>query len=981
MKLFGKIDIPNPWNNRSEKREVENAVKKIASQIKRQHSLYRKGIKEWKLAKISALDNDFPRRYLLQLIYKDVLEDGFIWGKWNNRRLRISNRKLKVNTKGKFNEEKTKLFQKNWVNKFLKDYIDHIALGYTLMFPKELDENGYFQKLDLVHHTNIVPETCEILKNVYDQTGEKFNEGNLEQWCMFFGDANDLGLLNKAVPLWIFKKHSWQNWDEFEEMFGVPMRIAKLASDDKRVQNEVQHWLKTLGSAAYGVFPEGTDLEIIESKSRDAFNVFNEKRKAANEELSILIDGQFESAAETGSRAKADTVIENTQKEITKDDATMALFALNEVLKPFMIRRGYPLTDDDEISWADDKEIDQKERLAIFKGVKELGYSVSKEQIEDELEVELTEDKTDPPKEPANFNEPHAHIGCGAHSETYRTINLTVNDDLSDDELKLLRLLWKNKGNINWSYKEFIANHGHLLNAVTGGFGEVDFDFDSIDHLTAESLRANIHRFGSDKTQKQVYELNQIIKDPDVDSFGKFFERARKVFPNYKRTWAQTEWEQAHSVSQASARYRRYMDNIDIAPFWRYKTVEDERVRPEHKALHNKVFRKDDPNSWMFIAPNGYRCRCDDEELIDYDGEISTFQDGIDADPDGFEKMQKSGHAVNWGDEKQVFTATQTYLHGLDIDSLETSGFSYSDFGLKAFSTMFKRGLISDKTANFSKHRDKNNVLRFDTVEDLPVWIDDETFDSFDGTINAELGAVLKYPDEVYFNELTNGKSKSYFKYYKNGSIEAEIFFNETTPAKVVKFVKHTNPDEFRNGLLIYTPKIHVQRRKVLLSSYLETDFELDHFNKKTGAFVTINKKHGLGELEDNKIIAQKLSDKGYAVALLEDVKNKKSPDAELNGIEWEFKTLTDYTNLKSRVKKELYKGSLQSSNVLLHINNEFNINDIATGIWNAISLDDKKRIRFVAVLFNDGRLVKFSRKQIESGEFNKLLKTKNEKI
>ncbi|WP_373942651.1 DUF935 family protein [Polaribacter sejongensis] len=488
---------------------------------------------------------------------------------------------------------------------------------------------------------------CEILKHVYDQNGARFDESPLKEWCLLLGDTKDLGLLDKAIPLWIFKKHSWQNWDEFEEKFGLPVSIAKVASQDPRVQREVEKWLKNLGSAAYGIFPEGTELEIKESNSKDAFNVFNEKRKAVNEEIAILFDGQMESSTESGSNAKAGVVIENTQKEITKDDATTALFSINERLIPFLIDRGYPFTEYDIVQWNDNKETTPEQRLAIFTGVKSLGYSVKKEQIETELDVELEDappPEPSPAKAPSNFNLPHnQHHDCGAHLDTYRIINLEIINQLTSDEEKLLRAIWKNKDTINWDYKEFMATHGKLLSAVRKGFGSVDFDFESADHLVVEALQNSIHRFGTDKTQKQLIDLNKIIKDADVDTFGKFFKRAQKVFPNYKRTWAEAEWQQAGSTSQAAASYNRYMGNEDIAPFWRYISVMDGRQRPEHGRLHNKVFRKTDANAWQFLAPNGWKCRCDDEELIDYDGEVTSYKDAIALDPDGFEKMKKAG--------------------------------------------------------------------------------------------------------------------------------------------------------------------------------------------------------------------------------------------------------------------------------------------------------------------------------------------------
>ena len=79
-----------------------------------------------------------------------------------------------------------------------------------------------------------------------------------------------------------------------------------------------------------------------------------------------------------------------------------------------------------------------------------------------------------------------------------------------------MRQLYENPGAINWSYNEFKASHTQLLDAVKQGFGKMDFDFDSTDHRRDAGLMNNIHRFGVDKTQAEVYELNEMLKDPEV---------------------------------------------------------------------------------------------------------------------------------------------------------------------------------------------------------------------------------------------------------------------------------------------------------------------------------------------------------------------------------------------------------------------------------------------------------------------------------
>jgi SPP1 gp7 family putative phage head morphogenesis protein len=47
-----------------------------------------------------------------------------------------------------------------------------------------------------------------------------------------------------------------------------------------------------------------------------------------------------------------------------------------------------------------------------------------------------------------------------------------------------------------------------------------------------------------------------------------------------------------------------------ITPYWRYYATLDARTRPEHAALHGRVFRKDDAAARVYLPPLGHACRC-----------------------------------------------------------------------------------------------------------------------------------------------------------------------------------------------------------------------------------------------------------------------------------------------------------------------------------------------------------------------------------
>jgi len=63
-------------------------------------------------------------------------------------------------------------------------------------------------------------------------------------------------------------------------------------------------------------------------------------------------------------------------------------------------------------------------------------------------------------------------------------------------------------------------------------------------------------------------------------------------------------------------------------PFWQYVTVGDDRVRPDHAAMDQKVFAADSPvwNTWY--PPNGHQCRCGVVSLTQRDVE----SEGLDVE-------------------------------------------------------------------------------------------------------------------------------------------------------------------------------------------------------------------------------------------------------------------------------------------------------------------------------------------------------------
>jgi hypothetical protein len=389
---FKRADTPiNKIDNELYKQIKKDPAGFMVSIIKQQYSLYKKDMADYLAARMNAKSVLMPRRYLLYLLYDDVMTDPFIAGQWKNRVNRITNKPFKVvNATSRIEDPvKTAFFKKAWFFDYVNYAMESRTHGTSLIYTNELIGNQ-IKSVDLVLRDHVIPEFHQLLYEVSDVTGPSYLDEPFNKWCIAVGKPFDLGILEKIAPLYILKKHSWQSWDQFEEMFGVPIRWAKTASTDKKVQAQITKWLQDMGQASYALFPEGTTFDIKESLRSDAFQVFEQKRLAANQEISIIINGQFETASSSGSRAKASTVVESTQDELTKDDLRFLYYSINDQLLPLMQGLGYPIDPlNDDFEWDLSVELKPLEKIQLYTAVNSMGFELDQEDITNQFGVKI----------------------------------------------------------------------------------------------------------------------------------------------------------------------------------------------------------------------------------------------------------------------------------------------------------------------------------------------------------------------------------------------------------------------------------------------------------------------------------------------------------------------------------------------------------------------------------------------------------------
>jgi len=309
--------------------------------------LTQKEIARWRNAHQLALFVEDPKRYELYSIYDDALLDLHLAGAIRNRKLAVMASPFRLtNENGKTDDAATSLINKKWFRKFVSLALDSRFYGHSLIqFDNIIREPQLkFKDVELVPREHVCPEYGTILKNISDSAKDAmaYRETPLMDWAIEVGDKDDLGELLGVSKETISKKFVMQFWDQFAEIFGMPIRMATTTSRNPKDKAAIENMLDQMGSAAWGLFPEGTTIEMIASKQTDAYEVYDKRIERVNSEISKKILGQTMTMDDGSSLSQA-----NVHAEVAEDikyaDRIFLHDVINDDLLPFLVRHGFPV--------------------------------------------------------------------------------------------------------------------------------------------------------------------------------------------------------------------------------------------------------------------------------------------------------------------------------------------------------------------------------------------------------------------------------------------------------------------------------------------------------------------------------------------------------------------------------------------------------------------------------------------------------------
>ena len=122
----------------------------------------------------------------------------------------------------------------------------------------------------------------------------------------------------------------------------MPIRIAKTTARDPKDRTQIESMLSSMGAAAWGLFPDGTDIDIKETTRGDAFNVYDKRIERANSELSKGILNQTMTIDNGSSLSQSEVHLEVFENVVEKD-ADLVRDIVNGQLLPRMVKHGFPV--------------------------------------------------------------------------------------------------------------------------------------------------------------------------------------------------------------------------------------------------------------------------------------------------------------------------------------------------------------------------------------------------------------------------------------------------------------------------------------------------------------------------------------------------------------------------------------------------------------------------------------------------------------
>lgn len=596
--------------------------------------LNRKEIEDYIRAVMSATDPDDPRLGDWMRFRQNMKLDSHLVSCVENRILPVKCAPFKLtdNNDNEAPKEIKKLLEKPWMLDAYDLVLSHIYEGPKLLCMYELNENGELTKIEEVPQSNFIPQKGIVLVEESDTEGISYRDGVYKNYYFQVGNDWGLGLFSMLANVVLAKKLALGSWISYIEKYGVPPIFAITDRMDTTRRDELFEMLLSFRMNHFAVLQGNEKIETPQGYNVDAHNTFKSlMTDICDNAISKGILGSS-GLTDEKSYVGAAQVQERILAYRHQVDKLIFKYYFNEEIKPRLVKLSPVYAPLENLTF----EYDESESLTMkeyIDAVKDLAHTFNFdiEELKKVTGLPITTIKntlgiTDPEPTAGQKKKPDARSfsllapcaytapdirGGGLNKAAGLTVIPIYAATWNDSFERIIEGIREGKINPDDLDKDFILKTYDRLNKAAGfGYGK-DYYSDEI----ARRIRENILQFSATKTHAQQHEV-QLLSD-SIDNKKQYTEEAKKYLDLQNGNYLDVQAAWAARKAQAARQYQDWQKDKDIYQHVKFRTMSDDRVRPEHAALDGLVLNIDSPDLSLYMTPLGPSCRCWWEQTLD----------------------------------------------------------------------------------------------------------------------------------------------------------------------------------------------------------------------------------------------------------------------------------------------------------------------------------------------------------------------------
>lgn len=197
-----------------------------------------------------------------------------------------------------------------------------------------------------------------------------------------------------------------------------------------------------------------------------------------------------------------------------------------------------------------------------------------------------------------------------------------------------------------------------LSKGIERGLGE-----SSPSEAMVNSLRESVGVFSGFKTFHEMKEAAGMLLDEsgNIKPFEQYYKDVQTLNDTYNKFYLKTEYDFTVASSEMAARWEEQRDDGGGRYLLQYRTVGDNKVRKEHRALEGITLPSSDPFWDSYYPPNGWRCRCTVTKVRAAKYPVTDSKEAMTAGEKATEGKYAEMFRFNPGKQRAAYPAYNTY--------------------------------------------------------------------------------------------------------------------------------------------------------------------------------------------------------------------------------------------------------------------------------------------------------------------------------